>query len=138
MTVNPLLTLDAMPRSRSAGAAGTVLYMAPEKLLGCDVDEVLCDVYALGATAFETLTLRPPRVVPKDLPRPLWARYLAMREPPRPSTILPHLPNGLESILVRALARDPKRRYSSAGLMAEDLEAFLSGAPSRSRHGDCA
>jgi serine/threonine-protein kinase len=130
--------LDAMPRSRKASAAGTVLYMAPEKLLGCEVDEVLCDVYALGATAFETLTLRPPRVVPKDMPRPCWARYLAMSDPPRPSTILPNLPEELESILVRALSRDPKRRYSSAGRMAEDLERFLPGAPSCDQDEDCA
>ena len=58
--------VDAMPRTRAAHAAGTVLYMAPEKLLGHEVDEALCDVYALGATAFETLTLRPPRMYPEQ------------------------------------------------------------------------
>ena len=124
--------LDAMPRSPSESMAGTVLYMAPEKLLGRQVDEVLCDVYALGATAFEAFALKPPRVVPEDLPRSLWARYLAETEPPRPRTILPRLPEGLERILVRALAQDPKRRYSSAGAMARDLERFVIGAQSRS------
>ena len=124
--------LDAMPRSPSGNLAGSVLYMVPEKLLGRHVDEVLCDVYALGATAFEAFTLKPPRVVPKDLPRSLWARYLAETEPPRPRAILPRLPEGLERILVRALAQDPKRRYSSAGAMAGELERFLSGTPSRS------
>ena len=69
--------LDAMPRSPSESLAGTVLYMAPEKLLGRQVEEVLCDVYALGATAFEAFALKPPRAVPEDLPRSLWARYLA-------------------------------------------------------------
>jgi len=127
--------LDAMPRSPSESLAGTVLYMAPEKLLGRQVEEVLCDVYALGATAFEAFALKPPRVVPEDLPRSLWARYLAETEPPRPRTILPRLPEGLERILVRALAQDPKRRYSSAGAMAGDLERFLSGTQSRSCQG---
>ncbi len=127
--------LDAMPRSPSESLAGTVLYMAPEKLLGRQVEEVLCDVYALGATAFEAFALKPPRVVPEDLPRSLWARYLAAAEPPRPRTIFPRLPEGLERILVRALAQDPKRRYSSAGAMAGDLERFLSGTQSRSCQG---
>ena len=130
--------LDAMPRSPSESLAGTVLYMAPEKLLGRQVEEVLCDVYALGATAFEAFALKPPRAVPEDLPRSLWASYLAETEPPRPRTIFPRLPEGLERILVRALAQDPKRRYSSAGAMAGDLERFLSGTQSRSCQGSLA
>jgi serine/threonine protein kinase len=122
--------VDAMPRTRAAHAAGTVLYMAPEKLSGHEVDEALCDVYALGATAFEALTLRPPRMIPKNIPQLLWAKYLAMRDPPRPSSLLPRLPEELDAILHRALSRDPKRRYSSAGLMADDLEEFLLGTRS--------
>jgi len=124
--------LDAMPRSPSGSMAGTVLYMAPEKLIGGQVDEGLCDVFALGATAFEAFALKPPRVVPEDLPRSLWARYLAEAEPPRPRMIHPRLPEGLERILVRAMAEDPKRRYTSAGAMATDLERFVIGAQSRS------
>ena len=119
--------VDAMPRTRAAHAAGTVLYMAPEKLLGHEVDEALCDVYALGATAFETLTLRPPRIIPKNIPQLFWAKYIAMRDPPRPSSLVPRLPKQLDYILHRALSRDPKRRYSSAGLMADDFEEFLLG-----------
>jgi eukaryotic-like serine/threonine-protein kinase len=107
------------------GAAGTVLYMAPEKLSGRPADEIVCDVYALGATAYEALALKPPRVVPEDMPRSHWASYLVEAEPPRQSTILPRLPEGLERILERALAHDPKQRYSSAGAMAVDLEQFL-------------
>jgi serine/threonine-protein kinase len=123
--------LDAMPESPSPGAAGTVLYMAPEKLSGRQVDEVLCDVYALGATAFEALALKPPRVVPAGLPQSCWASYLAEAIPPQPRTILPRLPAGLEAILVRALERDPQRRYSSARAIAVDLERFVSGVRSR-------
>jgi serine/threonine-protein kinase len=119
--------VDAMPRTRAAHAAGTVLYMAPEKLLGHEVDEALCDVYALGATAFETLTFRPPRIIPKNIPQVFWASYIAMRDPPRASSLLPGLPKELDYILHRALSRDPKRRYSSAGLMADDFEEFLLG-----------
>jgi serine/threonine-protein kinase len=131
--------LDAMPGSHMGvgGAAGTVLYMAPEKLSGRPADEVLCDVYALGATAYEALTLKPPRVVPDDVPRSHWASYLVAADPPRPSTILPRLPERLEAILARALALDPKRRYSSARAMAGDLEQFLSGSQSHFCQGSC-
>ena len=111
--------------------------MAPEKLSGRRPDEVLCDVYALGATAFEALTLRPPRVVPEGLPRGHWASYLAQSGPPSPDTILPRLPEGLESILARALESEPRRRYRSAGAMAADLERFLTGSPSRSCRESC-
>jgi serine/threonine-protein kinase len=123
--------LDAMPESPMLGAAGTVLYMAPEKLSGCPTDEVVCDVFALGATAFEAFTLKPPRVLPRGVPRSHWASYLAAQEPPRPISISPRLPEALEAILVRALAPDPQQRYPSAGAMAADLERFLSGVPSR-------
>jgi eukaryotic-like serine/threonine-protein kinase len=117
--------LDSIPGSPRSSVAGTVLYMAPEKLLGLPSDEVLCDVYALGATAYEAFALRPPRAVPERLPRPLWGRYLAERKSPRPRAILPRLPEGMECILERALARDPRHRYPSAAAMAEDLERFL-------------
>jgi eukaryotic-like serine/threonine-protein kinase len=123
--------LDAMPESQPGRMAGTVLYMAPEKLAGRRVDEALCDIYSLGATGFEALALRPPRTIPEGVPRPLWASYLAEAEPPRPRTILPRLPEELEAVLARAMARDPKRRYQSAGAMAEDLERFLSDAVTR-------
>jgi eukaryotic-like serine/threonine-protein kinase len=119
--------LDAMPKSPMLGAAGTVLYMAPEKLSGRLADEVVCDVYALGATAFEALALKPPRVVPEDVPRSHWAKYLSSAEPPRPSKIFPRLPDRLEAILARALAEDPNRRYSSSAAMARDLDLFLDG-----------
>jgi serine/threonine-protein kinase len=125
--------LDAMPRAGAVG--GTPLYMAPEKLSGRRVDEALCDVYALGATAFEAVALKPPRAVPDGMPRPLWASYLAEAEPPRLSTILPRLPVELGAIVARAMARDPKGRHESAGALAEDLERFASGALARKR--DC-
>ena len=98
-----------------------MLYMAPEKLSGRRADEVLCDVYALGAAALEALTLRPPRVVPEGLPRGHWASYLAGLGPPSSGTILPRLPEGVEAILVWAREPEHQRRYRSAGAMAVRL-----------------
>jgi serine/threonine-protein kinase len=119
--------LDAMPASRPRTLEGTSLYMAPEKLSGRRVDESLCDIYALGATGFEALALRPPRALPEGLPRPMWARYLVVAEPPLLRTIVPGLPEHLGAIL----ARDPRRRYQSAVAMAEDLERYLGVAVAR-------
>jgi serine/threonine-protein kinase len=62
--------LDAMPASRHKTLEGTVLYMAPEKLSGRRAVEVLCDIYALGATGFEAVSLRLPRALPESVPRP--------------------------------------------------------------------
>jgi serine/threonine-protein kinase len=129
--------LDAMTSSGARAVCGTVVYMAPEKLAGRPVDETLCDVYALGATAFEAVTLRPLRAVPEGMPRQLWASYLAKAEPPRLSTILPRLPVELGAILARAMARDPKGRHESAGALAEDLEHFASGTLARERERGC-
>jgi serine/threonine-protein kinase len=125
--------LDAMTESGASAVGGTALYMAPEKLSGRRVDEALCDVYALGATAFEAVALKPPRAVPEGMPRRLWASYLAEAEPPRLSTILPRLPVDLGAIVARAMARDPRGRHESAGALAEDLERFASGALARER-----
>jgi serine/threonine protein kinase len=109
--------------------AGTPLYMAPEKLSGGQIDEVRCDLYSLGATLFEAVTLTPPRVVPKALPQAAWAAYLARTEPPRPRALRSSLPAALDAIVSRAMARDPERRYPSAAALATDLDRFLAGAP---------
>jgi serine/threonine protein kinase len=123
--------LDAMPAPQLGTAEGTLLYMAPEKLSRRRVDEALCDIYALGATGYEALALMLPRVLPEGLARPLWARYLAEAEPPRLGTVVQRLPGDLVSILERAMARDPGRRYPTALAMAEDLEGYLGAAAAR-------
>jgi serine/threonine-protein kinase len=117
--------LDAMPASRRRVVEGTMLYMAPEKLSGRPVCEALCDIYALGVTGFEALALRLPRTLPEGLPRPTWARHLAVAEPPHLGSIVPRLPEELGAIMARALARDPRRRYQSALAMAVELERYL-------------
>jgi eukaryotic-like serine/threonine-protein kinase len=64
--------LDAVPTSRPRTLEGTLMYMAPEKLAGRRVDEALCNVYSLGATGLEALTLLPPRSLPEGLTSPQW------------------------------------------------------------------
>jgi serine/threonine protein kinase len=121
--------LDVATLTQLRAGEGTLRYMAPEKLLGCQVDEVRCDLYSLGVTLFESLTLTTPRTVPATLPRAAWAAHLARWEPPRLREVQPGLPAALDAIVARSLARDPARRYPSAAAMASDLERFLSGYP---------
>lgn len=114
----------ATPRQLRDGA-GSPMYMAPERLLKRPADEVLGDVYALGVTLFESLTLAPPVALPAGLPQPLWAAYLAAASPRLPSSLEPEIPEALEAAILRATAHDPSRRHPSAGQFADDLERAL-------------
>ena len=117
--------LDIATPEQLRDGAGTPLYMAPERLLRLYADEILCDVYALGATLYEAVTLVPPVEVPESLPWPAWTTYLATTKPARPRAIRPEIPAALEEIILRSMAHEPEERYPSAALLAIDLESFL-------------
>ena len=114
----------ATPRQLRDGA-GSPLYMAPERLLKQQGDEVRGDVFALGVTLSEALTLVPTVEVPDELHPGLWASFLAAASPRRPSALWPEIPVALESAILRATSRDPARRHPTAGHFADDLERFL-------------
>ena len=99
--------LDVATPGQLRDGAGSPLYMAPERLLKRPADEVRGDVYALGVTLFEALTLAPPVEVPDDLPPPLWARSSPPPSPRRPSSLWPAIPSALESTILRSISRDP-------------------------------
>jgi serine/threonine protein kinase len=107
---------------------GTLQYLAPECLSG--KADPRSDVYGLGATLYELLTLEPP--YPSDSPARL-VRQLADRDPPRPRHINPDIPRDLETIVLKAMAREPARRYADALELARDLQAFLEDRPIRAR-----
>jgi serine/threonine protein kinase len=121
------LDSDARGLTRTGDLLGTVRYMAPERFRGpCDARS---DVYGLGLTLYELLTLRP--AFDGD-PAQLIHR-VTHEEPPRPRSIDPRIPADLETIVQTAIARDPTRRYASAGALAEDLRRFLDDRPIRAR-----
>ncbi len=103
-------------------AAGTLPYMAPEQL-----DSTLgpadhrADIYALGVVLFELLTGRRP--FQSASPLDLRERILAGDVPP-PRTIEPGVPEALERVCLRCLARSPDDRYPEAGAVAGDLRTF--------------
>ena len=120
--------LDVATPEQLRDGAGTPLYMAPERLLRLCADEILCDVYALGATLYEAVTLVPPVQVPESLPWPAWTSYLATTKPARPSSVRPSIPDALEAIILRSMAHDPQFRHPNAARLADDLEQFLAHA----------
>jgi serine/threonine protein kinase len=107
---------------------GTLQYMAPECLHR--TADARGDVYGLGATLYELLTLRAP--VTGDTPAELM-KQLADGVPTPPRRINPAVPRDLETIVLTALAREPGRRYTTAGELAADLRAFLDDRPIRAR-----
>jgi serine/threonine-protein kinase len=101
-------------------AVGTPEYMAPEQLLGADVD-FRADVYATGAVLFESVTGRPPFVA--DSPITLVAKQLE-ESPPSPRSLNAEVPEALAALILRALNKDAADRPQSAALLFEELDAI--------------
>ena len=117
--------------TRTGAVLGTPLYMAPEQIEGRGRDiSPATDVYALGAMLYEAATGRPPHT--GETPLEVYAR--AVRDDPVPPRRLnPALPAGLEAVLLKALEKDPRRRYPDAAALAEDLRRLREGAPVEAR-----
>lgn len=111
---------------------GTVRYMSPEqRTVDGDVD-VRSDVYALGLVLYEVLVGRYPFEVRGTTPLAL-VRELEHAEVVPPSSVVPELRGDPETILLRALAREPERRYASARALADDLRRCVRGEPIEAR-----
>ncbi|HEY7154536.1 MAG TPA: serine/threonine-protein kinase [Gemmataceae bacterium] len=122
----------ADPKQTQTGAVlGTPAYMAPEQAAGRTRDiSTATDIYALGAILYECLTGRPPFGGASD--QPLLERVLA-EEPTPPRRLRPSLPRDLETVCLKCLHKDSRRRYSSALALAEDLENWLEHRPIAAR-----
>ena len=106
---------------------GTLRYMSPEQAAGNSVlIDHRSDVYSLGVTLYEMLTLKHPHsgVGQRDL-----VRHIESVEPRRPRSIDASIPVDLEKIIHKSIAKSREQRYQSAGEFAQDMQRFLDGKP---------
>ncbi len=144
---NILLTADGTPKITDFGLArrldagaglsmtgariGTPGYMAPEQVAGhARVSGAATDIYALGAILYEMLTGRPPFLAETAVET---ERQVIAEEPAPPSRLNARVPRDLETICLQCLQKDPKRRYTSAAQLGDDLQRFLRGEPIKAR-----
>ena len=104
--------------TRTGAVLGTPAYMAPEQARGGSTIDHRCDIYALGAMIYRAVTGRPA-FGGEDAGRTLTS--VIWDEPARPKTLRKDLPDALELVIQRAMAKDPEQRFAS---MAE-LDAAL-------------
>ncbi len=106
---------------------GTLRYMSPEQALAKRVSvDHRADIYSLGATLYELLTLQP--IFQAD-DRATLLKRIAFEDPKSPSKIDSKVPYDLETIVQKAISKNPEDRYDSAGGMAADLKRFLQHEP---------
>jgi serine/threonine protein kinase/WD40 repeat protein len=110
--------------TRLGDVVGTLRYMAPERFSGHS--DVRGDIYSLGLTLYELLTLQPAF---EESDRGLLIRQVTHQEPPPPRKLDRRVPRDLETIVLKAIAKEPPRRYGSAAEFAEDLRRFLADRP---------
>jgi serine/threonine protein kinase len=110
---------------------GTLRYMSPEQALAKRVPiDHRTDVYSLGVTLYELLTLEPAFA---GTDRQELLRQIAFQEPRPPRRLNPALPAELETVVLKAMAKEPAERYATAQELADDLEHFLKDEPIRAR-----
>src|SRR5262249_2603289 len=102
---------------------GTPAYMSPEQVTAGRIPlDYRSDIYSLGPTLYELLTLEPPY---RGKSRDQVLAQIVQKEPRAPRRVDERVPVDLETICLKCLEKDPDRRYQTAGALAEDLRRFL-------------
>ncbi len=111
----------------TGGLIGTLRYMSPEQVMAKhQVTDHRSDIYSLGLTLYELLTLRPAF---DSGNRQQLLKQIALEEPIKPRALRPSIPRELETIVLKAAEKDPADRYPTAHSLADDLQRFLNNEP---------
>lgn len=114
--------------TQSGEMLGTLRYMSPERFRGeCDTR---ADIYGLGVTLYELLSLQPAF---QTSDRVQLVEEVSHREPPRLRSVDPRVPRDLETVVLKAMDKDPKLRYQTADELRDDLRRFIDDEPIRAR-----
>ena len=114
--------------THSGDILGTIRYMSPERFTGqCDVR---ADIYSLGLTLYELLTLQPAF---RESDQMTLVEKVRRSDPPKLRGIDPRIPRDLETIVLKSIDKDPKHRYQSADELCEDLRRFIHDEPITAR-----
>lgn len=118
------------PTSDDERLVGTLRYMAPERIRG--EQSIQTDVYSLGMTLYELVTQTPAFA---ETDRETLVHQILHDQPPAPAQRNHAIPDGLQTVILNATARDPERRYATAQDFARDLTRFLTGSRIEDRSG---
>ncbi len=124
---------DADELTHTGDVVGTLRYLAPERFQGWS--DLRSDIYSLGLTLYELVTLRSAF---DATDRARLVRQITQEDPPGMRRFARHLPRDLETIILKAIAREPTQRYATAGEMADDLRRFLADKPIEARRAQLA
>ena len=116
--------LDSEDLTATGDVLGTLRYLVAERLTG--VSDLRGDIYGLGITLYELLTLQPAFSTGD---RSQLATQILYEEPPRPRSLQANIPRDLETIILKSMAKQPADRYPTAALLAEDLRLYLEDRP---------
>jgi serine/threonine-protein kinase len=117
----------AMKLTAPGTAFGTPEYIAPEQAMGQKVD-ARADLYGVGVSLFEMLTGRLPFQCPDDI---AFLRAHIKETPPKPSAVAPDagIPAAVDALVLRALDKDPEKRWASDKAMIEAIDAAAGHRP---------
>jgi eukaryotic-like serine/threonine-protein kinase len=119
---------DQQNLTHTGDILGTLRYMPPEAFEG--KTDAKSDVYSLGLTVYEMLAFRPAF---DERERNRLIMQVMHEEPARLGKLNRHVPQDLQTIVHKAIDKDPKQRYGSAGALAEDLQRFIEDEPIQAR-----
>ncbi len=120
---------QATLQSEAGQVLGTLAYMSPEQVSGDPARlDIRADVYSLGVILYELLAGRPPLDVANSSVHAA-IRVISEQEPRSIAAHDPSLKGDIETIVAKALEKDPERRYGTAAELAEDIRRFLHDQP---------